>query len=197
MNSTNELLCSYLRIKGISPRNFAAKVQIFYKSTLFCLRFFCETALFFSDNWDNMGTTGRTLFFCLRVVFLFRCVKWSKTTARPEALTCMNPTAPRPIGLDGVGSGVHRDWAPKGATDGVVLSRVALYEARRCVWPFPRPHEVFDLCALGLIQVKASGLVQAFGLLCCRAATVLVWPLAWDYFLSLARILRMFFLRCV
>ena len=30
-------------------------------------------------------------------------VKWSKTTARPTALTCMNPTAPRPIGLDGVG----------------------------------------------------------------------------------------------
>ena len=30
---------------------------------------------------------------------------------------------------------------------------------------FPRPHEVFDLCALGLMIVKAAGLVQAFYLL--------------------------------
>ena len=30
---------------------------------------------------------------------------------------------------------------------------------------FPRPHEVFDLCALGLSIVKADGLVQAFSLL--------------------------------
>ncbi len=28
----------------------------------------------------------------------------------------------------------------------------------------PRPHEVFDLCALGLSQVKASGLVQVYDL---------------------------------
>jgi hypothetical protein len=28
----------------------------------------------------------------------------------------------------------------------------------------PRPHEVFDLCALGLPQVKASGLVQVYDL---------------------------------
>ena len=41
-------------------------------------------------------------------------VKWSKTTSRPEALTCMNPTAPRPIGLDGVG-----EWrAPWSGPDG-------------------------------------------------------------------------------
>ena len=30
---------------------------------------------------------------------------------------------------------------------------------------FPRPHEVFDLCALGFMIVKAAGLVQAFDLL--------------------------------
>ena len=68
---------------------------------------------------------------------------------------------------------MHRGRAPMGATDGVGLLCVALYEARCCVWPSPRPHEVFDLCALGLIQVKASGLVQASGLL-----LVPLWP-AW------------------
>ena len=45
------------------------------------------------------------------------------------------------------------------------LTRVAPFGARTIGAFIPRPHEAFGLCALGLMQVKAAGLVQAFDLL--------------------------------
>ena len=39
------------------------------------------------------------------------------------------------------------------------LECVAPFEAHAIRSSLPRPHEVFDLCALGLPQVKADGLV--------------------------------------
>ena len=46
-----------------------------------------------------------------------------------------------------------------------MLNLLALFEARFGFLVAPRPHEVFDLCALGLRIVKAAGLMQAFSLL--------------------------------
>ena len=42
--------------------------------------------------------------------------------------------------------------------------RVAPFGARTIGGFIPRPHKAFGLCALGLMQVKASGLVQVFDL---------------------------------
>ena len=41
------------------------------------------------------------------------------------------------------------------------LASMAEVQPSLCNYPNPRPHEVSDLCALGLPQVKAAGLVQA------------------------------------
>ena len=61
-------------------------------------------------------------------------------------------------------------WALKGATKYKRHDIVKSIDAEsigplrgpiRFLLAFPRPHEVSDLCALGLPQVKAAGLVQA------------------------------------
>ena len=61
-------------------------------------------------------------------------------------------------------------WALKGATKYKRHDIVKSLDAEaigplrgpiRFLLAFPRPHEVSDLCALGLPQVKAAGLVQA------------------------------------
>ena len=67
------------------------------------------TVLVWPLAWDYFLSLARILW-----MFFLGGVKWSKTMARPLALTCMNPTAPRPIGLDGVG-----EWrAPWSGPDG-------------------------------------------------------------------------------
>jgi len=43
------------------------------------------------------------------------------------------------------------------------------------VWnSFPQATQIYGLCALGLPQVKASGLVQTYGLLSCSPAVLSV-----------------------
>ena len=46
--------------------------------------------------------------------------------------------------------------------------RVAPFGARTTDACVPRPHKAFGLCALGLLQVKAAGLVQVFDLPICH-----------------------------
>lgn len=111
-------------------------------------------------------------------VLLLVVKKRSKTLTRPAALTSDNPMAHRPIGLCGMGTErqdsmglveghayqakvFHGEWPPSGP----LLRSVAS----------PRPHKVFDLCALGLTQVKASGLVQVFDLPGRTTRTERIW----------------------
>ncbi len=73
----------------------------------------------------------------------------SETSTRPEASTCINPRAHWPTGQWGLGERMH---------DGMGTVSGPLRGPSGGWHTFPRPHEAYGLCALGLPQVKASGL---------------------------------------
>jgi len=96
------------------------------------------------------------------------------TCTRPAALNYTNPRAHWPKVSVAWGQAPMSMRALKGATQCnrgnpvKSLDSDAIGPLRgpiQFLLAFPRPHEVFDLCALGLRIVKAAGLVQAFSLL--------------------------------
>ena len=92
------------------------------------------------------------------------------TCTRPAALNYPNPRAHWPKVSEAWGLAPISIWALKGATKYKRHDIVKSLDAEaigplrgpiRFLLAFPRPHEVSDLCALGLPQVKTAGLVQA------------------------------------
>ena len=94
----------------------------------------------------------------------------SMAEVQPSLCNYPNPRAHWPKVSEAWGLAPISIWALKGATKYKRHDIVKSLDAEaigplrgpiRFLLAFPRPHEVSDLCALGLPQVKAAGLVQA------------------------------------
>ena len=86
----------------------------------------------------------------------------SMAEVQPSLCNYPNPRAHWPKVSEAWGLAPISIWALKGATKYKRHEAIGpLRGPIRFLLAFPRPHEVSDLCALGLPQVKAAGLVQA------------------------------------
>ena len=93
----------------------------------------------------------------------------SMAEVQPSLCNYPNPSAHWPKVSEAWGLAPISIWALKGATKYKRHDIIKSLDAEaigplrgpiRFLLAFPRPHEVSDLCALGLPQVKAAGLMQ-------------------------------------